>query len=249
MTRTPKAFTAPNASAMTLAGTVTFVIGAAEVAIIDPGSADPAHLDALAHAAGDADTVRILLTHDHPDHKGGARQLARRLDARVFSIGTGTLRDGSVIPTDHGDLVAIATPGHTPDHASFHWPAESAIFCGDLMMGGLDTALVAAPEGDLGAYLASLQRLRNLAPKIIYPAHGPAFTDPIPALDRYRHHRELRLQQVIDAAATGVCGLDDITDLVYGPDLDPELRSYARAAIQAYLSHLLATDRFPSPDD
>jgi glyoxylase-like metal-dependent hydrolase (beta-lactamase superfamily II) len=245
----PRAFTAPNASAMTLTGTVTYVIGDADVAIIDPGSADAAHIDALSAAVAGASSVRILLTHDHPDHSGGARQLARRVDGRVFSIGTGMLRDGSVIPTDHGDLTTLATPGHTPDHAAFHWPAGKAIFCGDLMMGGLDTALVAAPEGDLGLYLTSLERIRNLAPEIIYPAHGPAFTDPQAALDRYVQHREKREQQVLAAAASGVCGLDGITDVVYGPDLDPELRSYARAAIQAYLKHLLDTDRMPTADD
>jgi len=245
----PRAVTAPNASAMTLTGTVTWLVGDDELAIIDPGSADPTHIDALAAAASGASTVRILLTHNHPDHSGGSRQLARRVDARVFSIASGTLRDGSVIPTDHGDLITLATPGHTPDHASFHWPAGSAIFCGDLMMGGLDTALVAAPEGDLGAYLDSLQRIRLLEPGTIYPAHGPAFTDPVTALDRYVHHREERERQVLAAAATGVCGLDGITDLVYGPDLDPELRPYAKGAIQAYLAHLLATGRFPSPDD
>src|SRR5690606_25042409 len=110
--------------------------------------------------------------------KMGAGHVAR-------AAGGGLLADGVSIETDHGELVVVRTPGHSPDHIALHWPAESAIFCGDLMMGGMDTAVVAAPEGDLAAYLDSLERLRSLRPRIIYPAHGPPLTDPDAALDRY----------------------------------------------------------------
>lgn len=232
---------------MTLDGTVTWILGRDVAAVIDPGSAHPRHLDALAAAVSDASTVRILITHHHPDHSTGARELGRRLDAPIFSFRSGSLRDGTVVPTDHGDLVALETPGHSPDHVSFHWPAERAIFCGDLMMGGLDTAVVAAPEGDLGSYLASLQKLRDLRPEIIYPAHGPAFTDPDGAIARYIEHRRSREEQVLAAIAAGLADLDAITDSVYGDALDPKLRDFARAAVQAYLQHLLATGRLP-PD-
>jgi glyoxylase-like metal-dependent hydrolase (beta-lactamase superfamily II) len=245
MAAAPRSVLAPNASPMTMGGTISYVVGRRRAVILDPGSAEPAHLDALAAAVHDAGNVNILLTHDHPDHSIGALDLARRLDAPVLSLGSGTLRDGQAIETDEGELVVVSTPGHTPDHASFSWPAARAAFCGDLMMGGLDTAVVAAPEGDLAAYLVSLEKLRALRPEILYPAHGPPFTDPDAAIDRYLRHRARREQQVLDALAAGVRGLDDITTHVYGSRLDEGLRGFALAAIQAYLIHLRATGRLP----
>jgi glyoxylase-like metal-dependent hydrolase (beta-lactamase superfamily II) len=230
---------------MTMGGTVSYVVGRQRAIVLDPGSAAPTHLDALTAAVQGAGHVTILLTHDHPDHSTGAPDLARRLDAPVLSLGAGTLRDGEAIATDEGEIVVVSTPGHTPDHAAFFWPAARAAFCGDLMMGGLDTAVVAAPEGDLAAYLASLEKLRALRPEIVYPAHGPPFTDPDQAIDRYVRHREQRERQVLDALAAGVRGLDDITDHVYGGGLDEGLRGFALAAIQAYLIHLRATGRLP----
>ena len=234
---------------MTLDGTLTWIVGRRRVAVIDPGSAAASHIDAIAAEVGDVDSVRILLTHDHPDHSTGARQLARRLDARVYSLGSGTLAEGSTIETDEGALVALETPGHCPDHLAFHWPDAQAVFCGDLMMGGMDTSVVAAPEGDLAAYLASLERLRSLRCQVIYPAHGPAFTDPNAAIDRYVRHRAEREDQVLAAIAAGRRDLDAITDHVYGHFLDPKLRDFARAATQAYLAHIVATGRFPTGDD
>jgi glyoxylase-like metal-dependent hydrolase (beta-lactamase superfamily II) len=243
MHREPRAILAPNASAMTMDGTITYLVGERVVAIIDPGSAADAHLDAIAAAVDGADSITILLTHDHPDHAGGADPLATRLNAPVLGAAAGTLRDGQIVPTDQGELVALATPGHAPDHMSIHWPAESAIFCGDLMMGGLDTAVVAAPEGDVGAYLASLERLRGLLPAVIYPAHGPAFTDPEEALDRYVAHRVRRQAEVVEAVAAGARSAAEIADRVYGPHLEPGLRAFAVAAVEAYLAHLRRSGR------
>lgn len=245
----PRSILAPNASAMTMDGTITYVVGRRRAVVIDPGSRDPSHIESIANALDGAESVRILLTHDHPDHSTGAREVARRVDGRVYSMATGTLRDGGVIDTDEGELIALATPGHAPDHMAFHWPAASAAFCGDLMMGGLDTSVVAAPEGDIGLYLESLDRLASLGLETIYPAHGPAFTDPAAALGRYVRHRQEREEQVRAAVAAGASDIADITDTVYGPDLDSGLRSFAEAAVKAYLQHLLATGRYPSPDD
>lgn len=249
MQREPRSILAPNASAMTMGGTITYLVGDRQVAIIDPGSAATSHLDAIRTAVGDADASTILVTHDHPDHATGAPELAALLDATVLAPGDGSLRDGQLVPTDHGDLVALDTPGHAPHHASLHWPAADAIFCGDLMMGGIDTAVVAAPEGDVGAYLDSLERLRALAPRIIYPAHGPAFTDPPEALDRYVRHRVERQQQVLAAVHAGAHTAGEIADRVYGAALEPELRSFAIAAVHAYLQHLRATGRLTATED
>jgi glyoxylase-like metal-dependent hydrolase (beta-lactamase superfamily II) len=242
----PRALLAPNASPMTLAGTTTYVVGRRVAAVIDPGSAAVNHLAAIAAAVGAAGTVRILITHDHPDHSTGATEVAARLGAPVLSLGDGTLSDGFTVATDDGELVCIATPGHAPDHAAFHWPAAAAVFCGDLMMGGMDTSVVATPEGDLGAYLESLRRLRRLRPRTIYPAHGPAFTDAGAAIDRYLAHRAERERQVLAALAAGARDAAEIAEHVYGAELHPDLRAFALGAVEAYLEHLAATRRLPA---
>lgn len=237
---------APNPSPMTLDGTRSYVVGLRRAAVIDPGPDDPRHIEALAQAVAEAEQVAILLTHRHPDHAAGAPALAAALGGRVSS-GPVVPSEGDVIPTDAGDLFALATPGHTPDHCALHWPAESAIFCGDLMMGGLDTALVAAGEGDLGDYLDSLDRLRRLAVETLYPAHGPPFTDPDTAIARYLEHRSARERQVLGALAGGARGLREIAEQVYG-GVAPDLRDWVELTVRAYLEHLESTGRVNAED-
>jgi glyoxylase-like metal-dependent hydrolase (beta-lactamase superfamily II) len=234
---------APNASPLTLDGTRTYIVGETRPVIIDPGPADPAHLDAIVDALGDGVPVAVLLTHAHPDHLAGAGPLAERLDSPVRRLGNGSLRDGAVVETDAGRVIAVATPGHTTDHLAFHWPEGSAVFCGDLMMGGHDTALVAPPEGRLGPYLMSLERVRALRPAVIHPAHGPDFDDPDAAIDRYVRHREARLKQVLGAVEAGGRDYDTLRRQVYGDTLDPGLERAATAALKAYLEHLQGLGR------
>lgn len=234
---------APNASPLTLDGTRTYIVGGHRAAIIDPGPDDAAHLDAIAESLGDGVSIAILITHGHPDHQAGAGALAERLDAPVRRGGNRSIRDGDAVETDVGKLVAVATPGHTADHVAFHWPEGSAVFCGDLMMGGHDTALVAPPEGRLGPYLMSLERIRTLEPDIIYPAHGPPFDEPIPALERYVRHRQQRLEQVLGAVRAGAQDYDTLRRAVYGDGLEPGLERAATAALKAYLEHLQGLGR------
>lgn len=234
---------APNASPLTLDGTRTYIIGSQAVAVVDPGSDDPGHLDAIDRALEGATLTAVLVTHGHPDHLAGAGALAEQHECRVRRRADGSLRDGDEVATDRGALVAVATPGHTRDHAAFHWPAERAVFCGDLMMGGQDTALVAPPDGRLGPYLASLERIRALEPDTVYPAHGPPFEAPREAIDRYVRHRELRLRQVLEALDAGNHDYESLRSAVYGDELDTELERAATAALKAYLEYLQAEGR------
>lgn len=229
---------ADNASPLTLDGTRTYIVGRVHVAIIDPGPQLPSHIDAVATALGDRADASILITHAHPDHDEGAAVLAARLGADVVRAS-----DGQIIATDGGSLKALATPGHTPDHISFLFETERAVFCGDLMMGGLDTALVARPEGNLGAYLASLRRLLEIAPAVIYPAHGEPISDPAAAIERYVTHRLERLAQVEAALRPGPRTSEALLDAVYGAALDERLRVYAVSAVEAYLDYLAENGR------
>lgn len=233
-----RAVLAPNASPLTLDGTRSYVIGRDRVAVIDPGPALPSHLDAVADRIGSGVVVGVLVTHGHPDHDAGAAALAERLGAPLRAARAGTLAGGDRVETDAGVLVAVATPGHTPDHFAFHLPAERAVFCGDLMLGGLETALVSSPEGDLAEYLASLERIRALGPRVIYPTHGPPFTDPPAALDAYIRHRRERELQVLAALDRGAASVDAVVEAVYGGTLEPALRRVAAGAALAYLEHL-----------
>jgi glyoxylase-like metal-dependent hydrolase (beta-lactamase superfamily II) len=111
---------------------------------------------------------------------------------------------------------------------------------GDLMMGGQATSLVAPPEGDLAAYLASLARIRQLEPDVLYPAHGPPFDEPATAIDAYIRHRAEREARILEAASGEARDEEQLLDAVYGDALDPALRDAARAALRAYLVHLEA---------
>ena len=232
---------APNPSAMTLDGTRVYITGSRAVAVIDPGPVIASHIDAIASAVAESDHTTILLTHFHPDHAEAARPLAKRLNARLITpLG---LRDGEIITTDSGDLIALHTPGHTADHFAFHWPAQRAVFCGDLMMGGINTALVATPEGSMADYIASLNRIKALEPAIVYPSHGDPFDDPATAIDTYLAHREQRLEQVMAALSKRACTTDDLIAAIYGDVVDEELRAYLHSTTMAYIEYLMEQRR------
>ncbi|MCW2853426.1 MAG: pksB 1, partial [Nocardioides sp.] len=160
---------ADNADMMTLDGTNTWVLrepGARRSVVIDPGPSIPAHLDAIAEAAGEVGVV--LLTHHHHDHAEAAKEFAERMGCGVraldpeFRLGSEGLADGDVVSVDGLEIRVVGTPGHTADSLSFHVPAEGAVLTGDTVL-GRGTTVVAHPDGQLGAYLDSLDRLHALA--------------------------------------------------------------------------------------
>jgi len=252
MTDALRTLIAPNPGPMTLDGTRTFIVGWEQPAVIDPGPSAGPHLDHILAALGGRRPVAILLTHAHGDHSELAEPLAAETGAPVM-IAPGTahpgddpvvsrwLEDGDAIHTDAGTLQVVATPGHAADHVCFHWHDRGALFVGDLLMGEGDTTLVAPPEGDLAAYLRSLDRVASLSATVLYPAHGPALTDPAEAVARYRRHREARIAQVVHALRLGGPARPrELLDAVYGADLHPSLRLAAEGSLHAILGYLTA---------
>lgn len=249
---------APNPSPMTLDGTRTFIVGRERPAVIDPGPALPAHVDAIVAALEGRRPVAILLTHAHADHAGAALELGERTRAPVMMargslarIPDGAVRwmaDGERTGTDAGVLTAVHTPGHAPEHLAFLLDADRSLFAGDLFTGGADTTLVAPPEGDLTDYLRSLDRVEALGPSVIHPAHGPAITDAVPAIHRYRAHRAERIAQVRRALAAGPARPGELIDRVYGGGLNPALRGAAEGSLRAILAHLQKTGRVRGGD-
>ncbi|HEU0055438.1 MAG TPA: MBL fold metallo-hydrolase [Longimicrobium sp.] len=261
MTESLATLLAPNPSAMTLDGTRTFVVGRARPVVIDPGPDDPRHLDAILRALGGVAPVAILLTHSHADHAAATPALAARTGAPVL-LGRGAFREpfdpelvgrwleeGDTVETDAGTLTAIATPGHAPEHFAFLWangnaPAGGALFAGDAFMGVGDTTLVSPPEGDLAAYLRTLDRVAAVDPSVLLPAHGPPIVDPRAAVVRYRTHRTERVAQVVRALReAGPSAPPALVDTVYGAALDPRLRTAALGSLLAILGYLSGEGR------
>jgi glyoxylase-like metal-dependent hydrolase (beta-lactamase superfamily II) len=243
---------------MTLDGTNTWVLrepGGARSVVIDPGPSILSHLDAVAEEAGDV--AAVLLTHHHFDHAEAAREFAERVGCGVraldpaYTLGDEGLTSGDVVEVDGLEVHVIGTPGHTSDSLSFLVPAEGAVLTGDTVL-GRGTTVVAHPDGQLGAYLDSLDRLHALAAahevRSIWPGHGPVIDDALPALDYYIAHRKERLEQVTAAVEQlrnephpeGVAADERprrVVEIVY-QDVDPVLWGAAELSVRAQLAYL-----------
>ena len=242
---------APNPGMMTLDGTNTWILrepGARRSVVVDPGPLDERHLTALEEAAGQVAVV--LLTHHHHDHSEAAKEFAERVGAGVRALdpaqrlGSEGLGDGDVVAVDGLEISVVATPGHTADSLSFLLPAERAVLTGDTVL-GRGTTVVAHPDGQLGAYLDSLDRLHALAEReevaAVWPGHGPVIADALGALDFYIAHRQERLGQVEQALIEVGPGDPDparkVVEIVYA-DVDPVLWGAAELSVRAQLAYL-----------
>jgi glyoxylase-like metal-dependent hydrolase (beta-lactamase superfamily II) len=234
---------APNPGPMTLDGTNTWVLrapGAAYGVVIDPGPLDEEHLRRIA-AAGPF--RHILVTHGHHDHVEGVDRLIELLDENGTPAELTSTRPERRIRTDGLDIQLLDTPGHTADSVCFlvDQGDSRAMFTGDTILGRGST-VVAAPDGDLGSYLSSLERLSAYPQVLMLPGHGPARDDVAAVARFYLDHRRERLAQVEAALAAGAETPEQVVDLVY-PDIDPAIRFAAIFSATAQLDYLRHRNR------
>jgi glyoxylase-like metal-dependent hydrolase (beta-lactamase superfamily II) len=246
---------AHNPSAFTYFGTQTYVIGDDEVAVVDPGPDLPEHLDALERAIAGRPVAAIMCTHTHRDHSPAARPLAERTGASIVGCAPLALEtvgpradasfDGDYAPAqvlvdDDAILVggepvtAVATPGHTSNHLCFSY--RGALFSGDHVM-GWSTTVVVPPDGDMAAYMQSLDKLRKRDDRIYYPAHGPAVTNPQQYARHLLGHRMQREKQILKLIGDQARDVPDIVASAY-PGLDPRLTVAAGGSVLAHLIDL-----------
>ena len=219
---------AGNPSPMTLDGTNTYVT---KGWVVDPGPADPDHLEAVLAAAG-REVDGIVLTHGHTDHAEGAAPLAERTGAPVVRPGEGD---------EVGPFRVLATPGHSPDHVSL--VMGKVCFTGDTVL-GTGSVFIAPGEGSLSAYLDSLRRLREVDLEVFCPGHGPYVWDPRTKLDEYIEHRLDRERRLLEALADGLRGTDELLDRAWS-DAPAELRPAAALTLEAHLEKLAEEGRLP----
>ncbi|MFH9575975.1 MBL fold metallo-hydrolase [Streptomyces sp. NPDC017454] len=242
---------APNASAMTLDGTNTWILAEPDsdlAVVVDPGPLDDTHLRHVVDTAERAGkrVALTLLTHGHPDHAEGAARFAEltRTNVRALDpalrLGDEGLAAGDVIGVGGLELRVVPTPGHTADSLCFHLPADRAVLTGDTVL-GRGTTVVAHPDGRLGDYLDSLRRLRSLTAddgvRTVLPGHGPVLEDAQGVVEYYLAHRAHRLAQVETAVEDGLRTPGEVVARVYA-DVDRSLWPAAELSVRAQLEYL-----------
>lgn len=246
-----------NAGPTTGTGNNTYLLTSADApaCLIDAGVGTAVHLDRLAHhlAARQTSLADVLVTHAHPDHSAGAPSLSHRFGVSRFTkyrwpaeddrrIAWAYVDDGTALSVAGTTLVALHTPGHSPDHLAFWHEPSGTIFTGDLVNRRSSVAIVFSRGGDLTSYLASLERLLALNPTRLLPGHGPAIEHAGEALRTTLAHRRAREAQVMAALGTGHETVGAIADSIYD-GLQPALMPLARETVRAHLEKLKADGR------
>lgn len=245
--------------------TNAYLIGERELALVDPGSGEPEALrDLFAltdHLAGEGRRVTmIVVTHHHPDHTGGVKACRERFGAKV--VGHRELaahvpldvvvKEGDWLPLAPGlndwTLQVLETPGHTRDSISLWHARRRALFCGDLLPGGAGSVVIAPPDGDMTAYLASLERCASLEPQMLWPAHGSPSGAAVRRIHALVRHRLEREGKVVAALADSPRPLDELLPVVYA-DTPQELWSWAELSLLAHLEKLEHERRAVRDDD
>ena len=259
---------ADNPGPFTFTGTGTYIVGrdmpGASVAIVDPGPEDEAHLHALLRAVKGRMVSHVLVTHTHRDHAplarpfakavGGAPILAALPPARTTHVSAAldedddadfapdvSLTGGEMIEGDGWTIEAMATPGHASNHMAFVLRDENALFSGDHVM-GWSTTVVAPPDGDMAAYMDSLERVLARGFSTIWPTHGPAITQVAPFLKAYRDHRLEREAQILARLAAGDATIADMVPVLYAA-VDQRLWPAASLSVLSHLIKLVKEER------
>ena len=251
---------APNPGPMTLAGTNTYLVGAAPCWVIDPGPDDAGHIAAVRDAAESRGGIGgVVLTHSHADHSAGVAALgvplARGSADSAFETdwargaAPGSQASATHVPAAEpstvGPFTVIPTPGHAADHVCFLW--ERVLFCGDLVLG--EGSTIVPPRafgGSLGDYMRSLERIAELDLELMAPGHGPWITDPGAKVREYLEHRRERERKLRAALDAGESSHEALLDAAWG-DVPQALRPAAALAMQAHLEKL-EDERGPLPD-
>ena len=259
---------AENPGPFTYTGTGVYIIGGDSCAIIDPGPNIPVHLDALKRTLEGRKLECVLVSHSHMDHSPLAHPVAEWAGCKVYAGGPViptesevrleagddlsfkpdmTLTDGQIFKGEGWTIEAIATPGHTSNHFCFALKEENALFSGDHIM-GWSTTVISPPDGDMGDYFASLDKVRARNFQTIWPTHGPPIQDTAQFVDAYIAHRKAREQAILDRIKAGDRKIPDMVSVIY-KDVDKRLHPAAYHSVLSHLIHLVQTGRVESNTD
>lgn len=253
-----------NPSPFTFKGTVSYIVGRGKVAIIDPGPEDSAHSKALLDAVRGETVTHIFVTHTHRDHSPGTPAIKQATGATVLAEGPHrasrplnvgeaprmeasgdldfrpdrVLADGEVVSGDGWSLEAVTTPGHTANHTAFAFKEKDILFSGDHVM-AWSTPVVAPPDGSMGDYMTSLQKLAKRDEPIYFPGHGPAVRNAPRFVAAYILHRKAREASILNRLAKGESDIPALVSGIYA-NLDPRLVKAAGMSVLAHLEDLVA---------
>jgi len=266
---------AKNPGPFTYLGTGTYIVGRGNVAVIDPGPDDAAHLQAILDAVKGERVTHIPITHHHSDHSPLAGPLKAATGASIYGCAVAapevaevsTVRTeadhdlsfrpdvsvcgGATIEGDGWTIEAIPTPGHTSNHICFALLEENALFSGDHIM-GWSTTVITPPDGDMSAYFESLDRVKARGFATLWPTHGPPVRDVEPFIAGYIAHRRAREAQVVKAVGDGLSTIREMVPVLYA-EVDPRLHPAAARSVLGHLIDLVqrgvvATDGAAGPD-
>ena len=239
---------APNPGPMTGPGTNTYIVGETDLVVVDPGPAEPSHINAILESVGDR-LKFIACTHTHPDHSPAAARLAEATGAALIGRVTADdrhqdltfqpaaqIEDDDCIVGDGWTLRAIRTPGHVDNHVCFLLEEEGMVFAGDHIMNG-STVVIVPPGGNMADYIASLRRLLDYDVKVVAPGHGELIQDCRGEVEKLVRHRLMREAKVASALGTAPQSLDGLVTTVYD-DVDPAMHEWAKLSLLAHLIKL-----------
>jgi glyoxylase-like metal-dependent hydrolase (beta-lactamase superfamily II) len=251
-----------NPGPFTFTGTATYLIGGKSLAVIDPGPAEPRHLEALLQAVGGRPVSHIFITHTHLDHSPLAALLKAQTGARTVAFGprdsgsaaapqgvrldTGrdpyfapdiAAGDGDTVETSEWRIGAVSTPGHTFDHMAYALLDEGTLFPGDHVM-AWSTSVVAPPDGNMGDYLRSLDKLLTRKDEIYWPTHGPPRKEPQALVRALIAHRRMREGAILARLKDGGKDVGSLVAAIYA-DVDPRLHAAAAQTTLAHLEYLI----------